>query len=480
MGDEYLFEMCHKFARDPLGFAEWCWTWGSGDLTGHQLEPMQRELFASIRDKLADIPDDGDWECVIREALSTGHGPGKSAALAMLSIWGLSTFPGCRGVITANTETQLRSKTAPELALWWSRSVVKHWFTVTPTAIYHKHDKTGTRIDLIPWSEHRSEGFAGLHNTGKRTLVLFDEASAISDSIWEVVSGATTDRGTEIIWVVLGNPTRRDGQFADIFRNQSHRWTTRHVDARSSRLANQTLIEEWRQDHGEDSNFFRVRVKGLFPTQDADSLFDELWIRRALERKPQWEPEDVGILACDVARKGKDSTVIGYRRGMTYTEVESYVGKDLMKTTGRLKRHYDEGRKDGPEMPVCHIILDDVGLGGGVTDRLMEQDVDVRPFLGGEGAHDPKHFRNRRDEAWWNLRELFRKDEITLYDIDDPEGLIRELTMLTYDYHSSGRTEIESKKQAKKRTKQSSPDHADCLTMAFYPSSFESIMAGLS
>jgi hypothetical protein len=71
-------------------------------------------------------------------------------------------------------------------------------------------------------------------------------------------------------------------------------------------------------------------------------------------------------------------------------------------------------------------------------------------------------------------------DEVTLYDIDDPEGLIRELTMLTYDYHSSGRTEIETKKQAKKRTKQGSPDEADCIMMAFYPTGFESIMAGLS
>jgi hypothetical protein len=52
------------------------------------------------------------------------------------------------------------------------------------------------------------EAFAGLHNQGRRILVVFDEASAIPDLIWETTEGALTDEQTEILWLVCGNPTR--------------------------------------------------------------------------------------------------------------------------------------------------------------------------------------------------------------------------------------------------------------------------------
>lgn len=118
---------------------------------------------------------------------------------------------------------------------------------------------------MIPWSEHRTEAFAGLHNQGKRIIVIFDEASAIPDVIWETTEGALTDADTEIIWGVFGNPTRNTGRFRECFGRFRHRWHLWQVGSRATKLTNKEQINQWIADYGEDSDFVRVRVRGVFP-----------------------------------------------------------------------------------------------------------------------------------------------------------------------------------------------------------------------
>ena len=90
-----------------------------------------------------------------------------------------------------------------------------------------------------------------------------------------------------------------------------------------------------------------------------DKILD-LWTNTHVKPGPRY-------ITCDVARFGEDDTVIGYRRGRTYQEIESYQGKDLMKTVGRLKRYYDDGQyeklTDGSDaLQVDYIIVDDTEL----------------------------------------------------------------------------------------------------------------------
>jgi hypothetical protein len=202
--------------------------WGEpGTALAHLDGPRtwQRETLEEIGAQLRRLPDpenttpDDVWE-VIQKAVASGHGIGKSALIAMLVMWALSTMEDTRGVITANTEKQLQTKTSPEIAKWHRMAINAHWFIYTTTALYSadpEHEKTW-RFDLIPWSEHNTEAFAGLHNEGKRLVLLFDEASAIADKVWEVAEGALTDALTEILWLVFGNGTRATGRFRECFR----------------------------------------------------------------------------------------------------------------------------------------------------------------------------------------------------------------------------------------------------------------------
>ena len=117
----------------------------------------------------------------------------------------------------------------------------------------------------MPWSEHNTEAFAGLHNKGKRIVLIFDEASAIADSVWQVAEGALTDENTEIIWLAFGNPTQNTGRFRECFGSLKHRWKTFQIDSRNVDGTNKAQIAKWIEDYGEDSDFVRVRVRGEFP-----------------------------------------------------------------------------------------------------------------------------------------------------------------------------------------------------------------------
>ena len=215
-----MADCCH----DPLAFVLAAFDWGEGELAGYDgPNHWQAEILAQIRDGLL-TPG-----AAIRIAVASGHGVGKSALVAWLILWALATFEDTRGVVTANTEVQLRTKTWAELAKWHRRCLVRSWFVFTATALHSadpEHEKTW-RVDMVAWSERQTEAFAGLHNQGKRILVVFDEASAIPDAIWEVTEGALTDIGTEIVWFTPGNPTRNTGRFRACFGGLAHRWWTR-------------------------------------------------------------------------------------------------------------------------------------------------------------------------------------------------------------------------------------------------------------
>lgn len=294
-------------ANDPLRFVLFAFAWGQGDLVGHDgPETWQREVLEAVRDGLVTT------DMAIRIAACSGHGVGKSALVAWLVLWTLATFEDSRGIVTANTETQLKTKTWVELAKWHNRSIIKHWFHRTATAIYSTdpaHERTW-RVDMIAWSEHNSEAFAGLHNAGKRLLLIFDEASAIADDIWEVAEGAMTDADTQLIWCAFGNGTRATGRFRECFRKFRKYWLTWRVDARDVRFTNKTQIAQWVEAYGADSDFVAVRVLGEFPQQSSAQFIAGDVVAAAAIREPIAHPHDPLILGVDVARYGDDASLI--------------------------------------------------------------------------------------------------------------------------------------------------------------------------
>jgi len=163
--EEQLVEEIARCSNDPLRFVMFAFPWGSGELADHEgPDTWQVDTLTEIGNRLR--AGEIDVSQAIQIAVASGHGIGKSALVSWLILWAIATFEDTRGVVTANTDAQLRTKTWAELAKWYRRCICSHWFEFTATALYArdaKHEKTW-RIDMVPWSERNTEAFAGLHN----------------------------------------------------------------------------------------------------------------------------------------------------------------------------------------------------------------------------------------------------------------------------------------------------------------------------
>ena len=168
--DDKLFSWLAQVRGDPLAFTMGAFPWNEpGTVLENSTGPEDwaRDLMNRVRDGIIDRNE------AIQEAIASGHGIAKSATVSMLIMWAFTTFPDTRGVVTANTETQLKTKTWAELGKWFNLCFfAREHFTLTATGLFSKDpDRERTwRIDMIPWSEKNPAAFAGLHNKGKRLL----------------------------------------------------------------------------------------------------------------------------------------------------------------------------------------------------------------------------------------------------------------------------------------------------------------------
>jgi hypothetical protein len=456
--EKQLIEDMASMSGDPDKWVLYSFTWGEGELADYPdgPEPWQRKILQEVRDGLKTVNQ------VIQEAVASGHGVGKSALVAWLILWAMSTFEDTRGVVTANTDTQLRTKTWPELATWHRRCIVSHWFTLTATSIYSadpKHEKTW-RIDLIPWSETNTEAFAGLHNKGKRIILIFDEASAISDKIWEVAEGALTDEDTEILWFAFGNPTRNTGRFHACFHALKHRWNNQQIDSRTVRITNKAQIKKWVEDYGEDSDFVRVRVKGEFP-KSSDHQFipsDLVQAARGKHLNAAQYNFAAKVLTLDNAWTGGDEIVMGLRQGLAYRQLAVFKkNDDDMVIAGHLARFEDEEKADA--------VFIDLGYGTGVYSAGKGMGRSWILVANGGESGDPGYV-NKRAETWGLLRAWLKEggaipdDPVLAEELIGPEG---------YEVaagRNAGKIFLESKDDMKKRGL-SSPNRADALALSF-------------
>lgn len=468
-----LVDELGTFSRDPLGFVLFAFPWGEpGELensTGP--EPWQQWVLEALGQGLLTVDE------AIRIACTSGHGIGKSALVAWIILWAISTFEDTKGVVTANTESQLKTKTWVELAKWYRLFIGRDLFKMTATALFSvdpEHERTW-RVDMVPWSENRPEAFAGMHNKGKRILFLMDEASAIADAIWEVAEGALTDTGTEIIWAVFGNPTRNKGRFRECFAGGkfAHRWKSRTIDSRTVSFTNKAQLNEWVHDYGEDSDFVRIRVRGVFPRIDAESFIPYELAQEATVRdiRPTSDPIVLGV---DVGRFGDDPSVIYPRKGRDARsfDIEVIYKQDTMFVAARVAAKFLALRAT-----MCFV--DGGGVGGGVVDRLRQLRIPVVDVDFGSGAdmddpNDGSKYANKRAEIWGRTRNWLRTGAIPERVHGVEVSLVDELTAPTYGLNGSEAIQLESKKDMRKRLPGfKSPNLADALACTFAMDVFE-------
>lgn len=470
-----------QFQHDPEGFVLFAFPWGEPGtiLEKKTIRVWQREFLQNLGARLRKGAAINFAE-VIQEATASGHGIGKSCLVAWLILWAMSTMEDCRGVVTANTDGQLRTKTWPEVGKWYRIMINREMFHYTSTTLYSTdpdHEKSWC-FNLVPWSEENTEAFAGLHNEGKRILLIFDEASGIHDGIWEVSEGALTDEATEIIWCVFGNPTRRTGRFYQCFHGKHKAlWNRRNIDSRKVEGTNKVFLDRLVATYGEDSDVVRYRVRGLFPRASSMQFVESDIVSLAQKRAPGgYDLYDPLIMGVDIARGGDDQCVIRYRRGQDakswpVIKIPGSEARDSMKLVTKLVDLISNPGR--PELRPDAIFVDETGVGGPLVDRLRQLGfknvygvVFSTAATGADGmvqeATGRPKLANKRIEMWWMGREWLRAGGA----IDDDPELEEGATAPTYHMNAKDQLILQSKEEMK-ADGLASPDDADALFLTF-------------
>lgn len=463
--EQQLHEAVSDFYADPLGFVLFAYPWGEPGPLEQEPGPdtWQRQMLTDIGQQVRARAFDGTHAVsAIRYAVSSGHGIGKSVICAWLVDWIMSTRPHAQGTVTANTITQLDTKTWAAIQRWTKLCKTAHWFEINSERIYRKGFKDSWFCAKQSSKEENSEAFAGQHAKDSTSFYIFDEASAIAEKIYEVAEGGVTD-GEPMIFL-FGNPTMSTGPFhRACFGSMRHRWTSQVIDSRTSRFTNKQQIAEWMADYGETSDFIRVRVLGLPPNASDAQFIDQLRVTQAQTREVAVLPDEPLVAGCDLAWGGSDHNVIRFRRGrdartIPAIRIPGEFTRDPSVLTNRLA---DVLSQTYHGQSVSMLFLDSAGIAGAIGTRLRELGhKNVLEVNFGADSPNPKR-RYMRDHMWAEL-----KDWLLTGAIDKAPRLESDLLGPGLRPDRQQRIWLESKEDMKKRGIDS-PDDADALALTF-------------
>jgi hypothetical protein len=320
-------------------------------------------------------------------------------------------------------------------------------------------------------ADYDQAAFQGIH--AKYVFVLLDEAVGIPKSLFDAVDALATNVNARV--AAVANPDDPSSHFAQVCKPGSG-WVVKRISAFDTPaytgekvpeellplLVSPEWVEERKIRWGVNSPIYQSKVLGEFPDISDDSLILPRWIEAAQKRS--LERNRRPVMSWDIARFGEDETVGMRREGGWIRLSRAHHKADTMTTTGHIvKAHRDINDEKGlNDFPT--IIVDVVGVGAGVYDRLVELGLPVVAYNGGEAPYDKERFVNARAEDYWNLRELFENGEIDIDELDDV--LAAQLGSLKWTLDSRGRIKIESKDDMRKRG-MPSPDRADTVAQAF-------------
>lgn len=458
-----------RYYNDPAGFATQAIRWP----TGRGLAAYQSEVLGSIP---------------VRKRVSVRgpHGLGKTSQSALAILWFALTREAAgrdwKCVTTAGAWRQLEHYLWPEIKKWAKRI---DWEQLGRPPLDERTEMLSLKLKLrhgeaFAAASDKPELIEGAH--ADSVMYVFDESKAIIPETFDAAegafSGASDDADLEAFALAMSTPGEPNGRFYDIHRRAPglEDWWARHVTLEEA-IAAGRVSRDWadqrRKQWGKDSAVYNNRVLGEFHSSDEDGVIPLSWVEAANERWRMWNeagrpeqgsPHTVGV---DVARSGMDKTILAIRHDWIVTELRESVREDTMATTGRVS-----GVLTGD--PSSTAIVDVIGIGAGVVDRLRELGLPVEAFNASAGttrkdATGELGFANLRSAGWWNLRESLdpaRGAELALPTDDE---LLGDLTAPHWRVMSGGKIQVEGKDDIRKRIGRST-DRGDAVMQGCWTS----------
>jgi phage terminase large subunit len=436
--NDYI-DFVKRYVNDPVLFVR--------EQLGVEPDPWQVDFLNAVRD--------GHRRISIR----SGHGVGKSTGASWAMIWYFMTRYPVKVVVTAPTSAQLYDALFAEVKRWVKelQPAVQELIEMKSERIELKASPTEAFISARTSRAEQPEALQGIHSDN--VMLIADEASGVPEQVFEAAAGSMS--GHSATTILLGNPVRSSGFFYDTHTRLANEWWTKRVSCVDSPRVSDAYVAEMASRYGEESNAYRIRVLGEFPLSDDNTVIGMELIESAVYRDVVGSAVAPMIWGLDVARFGSDSSALCKRKGNVVIEqIKKWRNLDLMQLTGAVKAEYDA--LDVKERPL-EILVDSIGLGAGVVDRLRELNLPARGINVAESPSMGNTYRNLRAELWYKAKAWLEKRDCK---IPKDEQLINELAMVRYTFTSSGKIQIESKDEIRKRGL-SSPDLADAFVLTF-------------
>lgn len=466
---EFVTYALENYRNDPVKFVCEVFPWGqAGTPLMHHAKPRrwQQTELELLADHLAQpsASDAADsFPPTYKRSIASGRGIGKSAYVSWLANWMLTCVPGSSVIVSASGEPQLRDFTFPEIKKWATLLPHSHLFSdtslrITPKRQYAEFLRDAVSIDCAYhyiqgrlWSEENPNGFAGLHNH-YGTLVIYDEASIVPRSINTVTEGFFTDPAPVRIWTQFSNPRETGTAFNDTFN--SPQWSNAHINGFDVEGIDHSVYDAIIERYGADSDEARIEVYGQFPMLGDNAFIGLHHAQASASRAAAPDRTAPLVFGVDVARFGRDSSVIAVRRGNDASLPPTvFDGLDTMALASRVARLYHKMR------PVV-VFVDEVGVGAGVVDRLKMLNIPAVGVNAGARADASTQYQNKRAEMWDTMKTWVLEAGVL------HQGYVEELTRPYYKFSHQDKLCIESKDDMKKR-QVASPDRADALALTF-------------
>ena len=428
---------------------------------------LQRVLGCQVYDRQVEMLD---LVCDhSRVAVVGANTTGKDFVAGRLLLWWVATHSPSVALVIGPTHRQVNFVVWREARSAYHSSLLPVGGTMYQTPRWELDDEQYA-LGFATSDPYNLQGFHSPH-----LFVLLTEAHNISQEHMEAVYRLNPEK-----ILMTGNPLASSGEFYDAFHGASHRWRTLSLSALDAirgqerlgvsipGLVTQADADERKAMWGEESALYVASVLGRFPDNLVDAVVPRSKLMDAVARVLEPAPDARATLSCDVARFGDDATVVYRRHGHQCRLVWEGYGRNTQEVAGQLKAMAET------DPLVDSIIVDDVGVGGGVTDRLREEQprkgqVRIVAFNGGAKAIREDMYVNAIAEAWLELARAFQDGIVDIDKLPEKHGkLVGQLSSRRKIIQGDRRLKLEPKEDYKKRVGHS-PDHADALAMCYSP-----------
>lgn len=373
-----------------------------------------------------------------------------TAVASIIGIWHTVCFADARTAVTAPSSSQLKDAFMTELRKWVDKSVpfIKDAINILSMRLELKD--SNNFLSARTADDRKPDALQGFH--ADNMMFIIDECFGVSNAVYEVAMGSLTSQNSRCL--LIGNPTDPSGFPAKCC--ESERWESITLSCLDSKLVSREYIEDMGQEYGVDSDVYKVRVLGEFPSAASDQFISNQIVDIAQSRKIHLSQYDFApiVIGVDVSYFGDDRSVIFLRQGLTSTLLYQGYNIDTQTLAGLVAQYEIDKRAEV-------VFVDMIGVGAGVIDRLKR--IGRNPIgVNFNGTAIKTIYKNKRAECWGDMKDwLIEGGSIPIND-----DLKKDLISPHYFYNPLGKIQLERKEDMKKRRIRS-PDLADALALTF-------------